>query len=269
MNFDEALKHYWPQAWFRFKFLKYKYLARGEAELHLVRHLVEPGETAVDVGASIGMYSQELSLHARKVTAFEANPAVAAFAKSAAARNVSVINAALSSAAGRAVLKFPLNRKGEGVTEAGTIEPNNPIYSADVASIEVPVHRLDDLAIENCGFVKIDVEGHEEAVLDGGATLIAAQRPLVMVELNDAFSAGVVRRVTARFAALSYRGYFLSQERLRPVEDFDQARYQDTSLLRLPRRKFPLGREFISNFIFIPDEKRARVMKRLGPVAAA
>ena len=27
--------------------------------------------------------------------------------------------------------------------------------------------RLDDFAIANCSFIKIDVEGHEEAVLDG------------------------------------------------------------------------------------------------------
>ena len=33
--------------------------------------------------------------------------------------------------------------------------------------------RLDDLAIANCSFIKIDVEGHEEAVLDGASALIA------------------------------------------------------------------------------------------------
>ena len=48
MNFDDALKHYSPRVWFRFKFLKYKFLKRGEPELWLIRHLVEPGTTALD-----------------------------------------------------------------------------------------------------------------------------------------------------------------------------------------------------------------------------
>jgi predicted RNA methylase len=101
MNFDDALKHYLPRVWFRFKFLKYKYLKRGEPELWLIRHLVEPGTTALDVGASIGIYAAEMARYAGKVIAFEANPEVAAFTRRVAARNVEVINVALSSRAGR------------------------------------------------------------------------------------------------------------------------------------------------------------------------
>jgi hypothetical protein len=51
MNFDDALEHYAPRAWFRFKFLEYKYRKRGEPEIHLIRHLVAPGPTALDIAA--------------------------------------------------------------------------------------------------------------------------------------------------------------------------------------------------------------------------
>jgi len=88
MNFDDALKHYAPRAWFRVKFLKYKFFKRGEPEIRLGRHLVEPGSTALDVGCSIGIYAAEMARHAGKVIAFEANPSVAAFARSVAPRNV-------------------------------------------------------------------------------------------------------------------------------------------------------------------------------------
>src|SRR6266850_1282958 len=115
MNFDDALKHCLPRVWFRFKFLKYKYFKRGEPELWLIRHLVERGTTAVDVGASIGIYSAELARHAGKVLAFEANPEVAAFARNVAPRNVEVVNMALSSRAGRATLKIPLNPRGHAI----------------------------------------------------------------------------------------------------------------------------------------------------------
>ena len=72
MNFDDALRHYLPRVWFRLRFFKYKYLGRGEPELWLIRHLVRRGTNAVDVGASIGIYSTEMARHAAKVLAFEA-----------------------------------------------------------------------------------------------------------------------------------------------------------------------------------------------------
>src|SRR4051794_15857622 len=117
MNFDDALKHYLPRVWFRFKFLKYKYARRGEPELWLIRHLVEPGTTVLDIGASIGIYAAEMAGYAGKVIAFEANPQVAGFARKIAARNVEVINVALSSAPGRATLKIPVNAKGATMDE--------------------------------------------------------------------------------------------------------------------------------------------------------
>src|SRR5205814_10568638 len=106
-----------PRVWFRFKFLKYKYLKRGEAELRLIRHLVEPGTTALYVGASIGIYAAEMARYADKVFAFEVNPQVAAFARKVAARNAEVIDVALSSRAGRTTLTVPLDAKGRAVTE--------------------------------------------------------------------------------------------------------------------------------------------------------
>ena len=51
---------------------------------------------------------------------------------------------------------------------------------------------------------------------------------------------------------------------LRPIAEFDARRDQDDELLKFSRRKFPEGREYINNFIFIPQEKREQVMARIG-----
>lgn len=263
MNFDDALKHSLPRLWFRFKFLKYKYFRRGEPELWLIRHLVEPGTTAVDVGASIGMYAAEMARYAEKVFAFEANPAVAAFASKVAARNVEVINVALSSRTGRTTLKIPLNPKGHAIDELATIEGDNPLHAGASASAESEMKRLDDFTIPNCSFIKIDVEGHEEAVLDGASALIAAQRPMLMVELNEEFNQGVVQRLAAHYAALSYRGLFLSHGKLHPIEQFDPARHQNPKYLQ-PRHRLPRGAEFINNVLLLPQEKSERVLARLA-----
>jgi len=253
MNFDDALQHYLPRVWFRFKFLKYKHLKRGEPELWLVRHLVEPGSTALDVGASIGIYAAEMARYAGKVMAFEANPEVAAFARSVAARNVEVINVALSSRAGRTTLTVPLNARGRAVTELASIAPQQS--GGNAVTVDVETRRLDDFPVSNCGFIKIDVEGHEEAVLDGASALIAAQRPVLMIELVEAFNPGVVARLSERYAALSYSVFF-SKGGLRPVAQFDAARDQDEALLPT--------RDYVANFFFIPREKTERVLAHLS-----
>src|SRR6185436_1480025 len=123
------------------------------------------------------------------------------------------------------------------------------------ASADVAMKRLDDFGIANCSFIKIDVEGHEEAVLDGASALIAAQRPVLMIELVEAFNPGVVARLTERFAALSYRVFF-SKRGLKPIAEFDAARDQDDALMP--------SREYVANFFFIPEEKCERIVSRVS-----
>jgi FkbM family methyltransferase len=255
MNFDDALKHYLPDAWFRYKFIKYKYLGRGEPELRLVRHLVERGTTAIDVGASIGMFSAEMAKYADRVLAFEANPEVAAFTRGVAARNVEVVNAALSSEAGRATLHMPRNRKGGGVTELAAIGRVAPAHADGAIAVEVETRRLDDFAVARCSFIKIDVEGHEEAVLDGASALIERERPVLMIELIEAFNPGAVARLAARYAAVRYGCFFLSENALRPVAAFDAGRHQNE------------GEGYVANFLFIPAEREER-LRALLPFAS-
>src|SRR5947209_17168058 len=149
MNCDDALKHYLPRVWFRFKFLKYKHRKRGEREIWLIRHFIEPGMTAIDVGASYGFYAAEMARYAAKVTAFEANPEVAAFARKVAARNVEVVNVALSSRAGRTTLTVPLNARGRAVTELASIAPR-PLSQENVVTDDVETRPLDDVPTSNC-----------------------------------------------------------------------------------------------------------------------
>ena len=248
MNFDDALKHYSPRVWFRFKFLKYKFLKRGEPELWLIRHLVEPGTTALDVGASIGIYAAEMARYAGKVIAFEANPEVAAFARSVAARNVEVVNMALSSRAGRTTLTVPLNARGRAVTELASIAPKQQ-SERNAVTVDVETRRLDDFSVSNCGFIKIDVEGHEEAVLDGASALIAAQRPVLMIELDEdvqsTASCSVSRRATRRWTTARL---FLSQ-RQTASDRCSSIRHVHQNAANLkPRHKLPPGREYINNF---------------------
>jgi len=57
----------------------------------------------------------------------------------------------------------------------------NPKWSQQV---QVPVNRLDDLVQERPWILKIDVEGHELAVLQGAKNLLALKPRIIILEFN-------------------------------------------------------------------------------------
>jgi hypothetical protein len=159
------------------------------------------------------------------------------------------------------VLRIPINAKGHAVDDLATVEPNNFHYVGKTHSVEVATKRLDDYDFSDCGFIKIDVEGHEEAVLDGAMRLIETQRPILMIELVNAHNAGTIERVVNRCSRLSYSAYFFSQGRLRPFGEFDEALNQNLGLAEglSPRHRRKI--EYIVNFIFVPREAVSRLIR--------
>jgi FkbM family methyltransferase len=232
MAFTDRVRRISPRTWFFFKFLRYKHL-KGEREIRLLSRLVPVGKNAIDVGSSIGLYARELAKHAPHVYAFEPNPSVAAFAGLVAPSNVQTVNVALSSREGEATLRIPINHRCNPSNDLATIEPRNAGVSDNIVSFAVPTKRLDDFNFANCGFIKIDVEGHEEAVLDGATSLIEKFRPILMIELEDRHNRGTVERVVRRLLRQSYAAFTVSRSKLAPLGPSGAAG---------------------QNFIFIPQE---------------
>lgn len=50
---------------------------------------------------------------------------------------------------------------------------------------DVPVARIDDLALACCDFLCLDLEGYEYEALKGATDTLAGCRPVVMVEINE------------------------------------------------------------------------------------
>ena len=262
MGIASHIRRVSPRVWVYFKSLRYKFY-NGEREIWLVRYFLDDYKLALDVGSSIGLYSREMAKYAKKVVAFEANPRVAAFARRVAARNVEVLNVALSSAEGETVLRIPINRRNDTIDDLATTEPKNPLHFGRIASEKVATKRLDDFGFTDCGFIKLDVEGHEEAVLDGAMHLIETQRPIMMIELDDQFNPGTIKRVTERLSGLSYAVYLLFGGRLRPIADFNPDVHQNiTAITCLPPHRRRRG-EYMKNFIFVPNEAKARIPPQL------
>ncbi|HWB59833.1 MAG TPA: FkbM family methyltransferase [Chthoniobacteraceae bacterium] len=153
-------------------------LFRDEAPVLLnLAALLADGDTFVDIGANVGIYSLTLArmralLPKTKFYAFEANPDT--FSRLAAhAREMGVVahNIALSDHEG--TLQFVAG----AVSHVFTTVDNATSYSLAGETSAVPCKRLDQFDIAGDSLIlKIDVEGQEKAVLDGASQFFVKKR---------------------------------------------------------------------------------------------
>jgi FkbM family methyltransferase len=215
---------------------------------------VDPGATVVDVGACWGSYTYLFSKVARNVIALEPNPELAQYLARVVPDNVEVRNVAASDAAGHATLRVP--REGTDPYALATLEPG--VDGADIAHdayrmVDVETVRLDDLELDNVGLVKIDVEGHEEAVLDGARELLTSRRPDLLIELEERHRPGVIARVGKLLAAYGYKGCFLLGKQWTPFEEFEVEQHQNG------QRTSINSRQYINLFFFSANGRDRRL----------
>ncbi len=178
----------------------------GEPELRQLASWVRPGTVALDVGANRGIWSWHMRRLGAHVHAFEPNPKLARQLR-AALPEVSVHACALSDREGEAELRFPVVR---GVVYDGwaTVETANRFATlATEGERRVPIRlrRLDEFRLARVDFVKIDVEGHELAVLRGGEETLRRCRPILLFEADDRHRPGTVAACRTWLAGLGYR----------------------------------------------------------------
>jgi FkbM family methyltransferase len=159
--------------------------------------LADAGETAVDAGANVGLMTNVLA-HAvgphGRVVSFEPHPLVFATLVRNAERvrevdGLGVIEprrAAVSRERGTLPLRidpetFSYNK---GTASLRAPAPAVALSSAALESVEVTTVRLDDELESHIGVLKLDVEMHELAALEGASSLLArgAVRDIVFEE---------------------------------------------------------------------------------------
>lgn len=220
---------------------------KGERELRELPRLVAPGTIAVDVGAHFGTYSHALCRLVGKrgrVISFEPIEEDARYLTAAARQlrlPMDVHACALSAVTGTAELTVP-ERHGDRKTALSTLESHDGGGGGEVRTVEV--RRLADVLADAAlpvSFIKIDVEGHESAVLDGAVETIARYRPILLIEIEQRFHDRPVAAVIDRVLAMGYHGQFLNAAgQRRPSSEFDPQFHQDPAI-------DPLARQFIAN----------------------
>lgn len=152
------------------------WLGREEADgLAFLRRELGPGDVLVDCGANIGLWALSGAAAVGttgRVHAVEANPATAARLRAHAAQApwITVHEVAAGAA------------PGEARFDAGGEHHNIARIAQDGGTV-VPVARLDDLVDGPVTGMKLDVEGHELAALQGASRLLES-RPWLVVEFD-------------------------------------------------------------------------------------
>lgn len=220
---------------------------RGEPEIRVLKALVPPGRGAIDVGAYLGAYTYFLARLSPVVHAFEPQPECFQFLSKAYAAPVMIHQCALSNQVGKI-----------GMTHANDVIPNQgaSLISGEKSAtrhfddltnvLEVDVQKLDNFALANIGFIKIDAEGEETNVLLGAQQLISQQRPVLLIEVEQRHREEDVSEVFRSIESLGYAGEFLLDNTFRSLKDFSIDQHQRA---RLAGDK---TKPYINNFIFRP-----------------
>ena len=140
-----------------------------------------------DIGANIGNHSVFFREYFDRVVAVEANPSVFGLLQVNTANhaNVDCLNLAVGDTKGRMSLVLS-DRTNEGT---GTVSHAFNEGQPDMVSF-VDADTLDGIAEKfgaSVDFIKIDVEGMEQAVLRGAAKTIGAHRPVILFEYHKKF----------------------------------------------------------------------------------
>jgi FkbM family methyltransferase len=236
-----------------------------EPELGRLRDFVPGDRGAVDAGVWWGPWTWWLSRRVPRVHSFEPNAELVARLAPVMPSNVTFHQVALSDRAGRSELWIP---RGIGAEGRSSLEPGDRA-EAEWSHQSVTTSRLDDFDLGDVGFVKIDVEGHELAVLQGAVGLIADQRPVVMVEVEEHEGRqGPLDTVIEFFASHSYSSRYLLGGRWHAVQDLDRAATREMAQ-KVARHGYGVNlalyaRRYVHNFVFTPDENRPGSLPGIG-----
>lgn len=191
---------------------------RAEPEMRGIIERCDPTGTAIDVGTWYGPWTYWLSKRVRDVQSFEPNPKVAAVLRKGVASNVTVHECAVSDAEGTADLV--LQDLSVGSEGTATIVPG--VQGAGSHSVKTV--RIDDMGFTDVRFIKIDVEGHENAVIAGALNTIKRDHPVLFIELEERMTD--INETISKMVALGYEARFVMNDVWTSSESMDLAEWQ-------------------------------------------
>lgn len=172
------------------QYLKYKFGIHYELSPFMEK-ILRKGDTFFDVGANLGQYIFRLRNFGNsslRIFAFEPVLSNYKIVSCRIGNNENVIfeNLALSDRKDNSKLYIPLIDGIEIDTQASLNLENRKMYYKEFREQEIKVTTLDDYCkdkgIANIDLLKIDTEGNDDKVVNGGKNIINKCRPVIMAE---------------------------------------------------------------------------------------
>lgn len=226
-----------------------KYWFFGEWELcELPRLLPTRGGLAIDVGANRGYYSYALQRLGQRVISFEPDRAYQKRLRALLGSQARIETVALSSSPGTGVMRVPHigGAYGGSLGSLSNLAVPDEIVSS---RYEVELHTLDSYSFDDVALIKIDVEGHEEAVLAGAEKTLRRAKPLLLIEIEERHNPGGLGRIAESLSLLGYSGFFFYERKQYDLSQFVPEIHQDAEMITVGetnRRKL----RYVNNFVF-------------------
>lgn len=208
-----------------------------ELEINFMLNLLKPGDIFIDIGANIGMFSTLASKEvgsSGKVVSFEPFPEtfsrLSQNIKLNDLENVDLRNIGLSYKPDNLMFYYSDN----GFDAWNSFAPSNDFKLKKSINIRVSTldSELNDLDKTKIKFIKIDVEGWEKFVIQGGQRFFREYSPVVMVEFSEqnCLNAGYfVCEIFYEMEKLGYTWYRIEKGKL--VKEEKQLNYTYSNLI--------------------------------------
>ena len=225
--------------------LRFFYLEKRnklDDEMFYVEKLLNKKRRFLDIGANVGIYSYYFKNTFEKIDAFEPLSEITNRLKSISNESLKVHNVALSNKIGELKFHIPI-RNGKPIPSLASLEEQDG--ECEVRTVKV--QTLDSYEFDDVDLIKIDVEGHEQSVIEGAFKVINKNKPLLIVEIEQRHIGNDINEVFECINRLNYSGFFLQNGRLIPLTKF---RYE---INQKPFLDDVMSSKYINNFIFIPN----------------
>lgn len=180
-----------------------------EDEIKFVRTILKAGDRVVDIGANYGIYALSMAKIVGPqghVWAFEPASSTAAHLAQSIEHNgfgqITLIKSALSNHQGTARLGLRQNSELNSLTV-----DTDQQQETEVVELTTLDHVSEKFSWHGITFVKLDAEGEESRILEGGTRFLSEESPLIMYELKH--DNAVNHLLIRQFEQAGYRPYRL------------------------------------------------------------
>ncbi len=239
-------------------FGKIKYIHRAfryrrsvdPAEIEYLILNLKKGATAVDIGCHKGAYLYWMKKsvgETGRVFAFEPQASLYDYLKKiySGHQNIIIEKKGVSNLRGDAFFHIP----GKNKTTSPGARIDSLTTDEEFTKTKIETTTLDDYFFEKNifpDFIKIDVEGHEKKVLEGGFGILKKSHPKILMECeNRHLNEGDIHGIFEWLFSLGYQGYFFFDKTKTDLKKFDLKKHQKTG-----NGEFWKGEGYVNNFIF-------------------